>query len=290
MSSIRGAQKDPPLTRGARLRALLDKPVFLQTLRNLATSSTNPKTTNELREAAKHRRENRDAILEILAAESDETTRRTKDQWIPEFLNIDGNTAEDLAELLVNEKYDGPWILRSDYFETYFRRFKTYPFTVETDSQSMNTQHHFVNCPHQTVCKNEPADDEDIDNDNCKERDFLPPKLFLRLAGFTPIFPAGERDISLLHDIWIEEMYRHCFLTSDREIAVTYSTTFLSAYQSQPSKLPISMKAVLPLWEQILLALRQLANSILELQRLGMVCNSLPILVKTKNGTQSVLK
>ena len=44
------------------------------------------------------------------------------DEWMHEFLGINGNNTSGLADLLINEKYNAPWILRPDYFDTYFRR------------------------------------------------------------------------------------------------------------------------------------------------------------------------
>lgn len=73
-------------------------------------------TTQELRRAAARRKREIADVTSLLKNKPD--SLGPDGVWIRDFLNIEGNTAGELARLLVDEKYDSPWILRPDYFQS----------------------------------------------------------------------------------------------------------------------------------------------------------------------------
>jgi hypothetical protein len=91
-----------------------------------------PMTMEQLKEAARLRQRDRErAIMVLEGMDSDSFTG--EDAWISEFLNTEGNSVTQLAQLLVDAKYDSPFILRPGYFQRIFSRFES----VEPD----NSQH-----------------------------------------------------------------------------------------------------------------------------------------------------
>ncbi|KAN0098286.1 hypothetical protein V8E51_013949, partial [Hyaloscypha variabilis] len=67
----------------------------------------------DLETFAKRRAHDRTRVSELLA-DLDSAKLGDKYAWIPEYLSIRGNTKVDLLNLLVDQKYDGPFIYRPD--------------------------------------------------------------------------------------------------------------------------------------------------------------------------------
>ncbi|KAH7327426.1 hypothetical protein BKA65DRAFT_597959 [Rhexocercosporidium sp. MPI-PUGE-AT-0058] len=264
----------------SKLRALLSR------RSESPTPETIPQNVDELRRAGKRRQDDRQTVFGILK-KLDDTDFKDDDVWMKEFLNMDGNSMTDLADLLVNEKYDAPWILRPDYLETYFDKMGS------GNEGKMKLQHHSLGCPHPAA---------DFNGDSAQARDRLKnedsavasgphlSELFLGLAGFIPLLSSQEQDEIVLHEEWRNEMCRHClfFGKEDATISITYAqhSSFTEADPSSPKP----RRDLLNLAARTFTALSQLVRAITELQLCGLICDYLPIIVKAGNGLDDVVE
>src|SRR5450759_4347308 len=95
--------------RGSRLQSILDRPKgSLHGWNSLAVAESN----------AALRKSDYGDVLKVLET-LDEDGANAEDDWIHEYLMTGGNQIEDLAQLLVSNKYDSPFILRPEYFRLF---------------------------------------------------------------------------------------------------------------------------------------------------------------------------
>lgn len=198
------------------------------------TSRLPPRKIDQLKGAAKRQQDDCEEILEILN-ELNSTVQKDEGEWMHEFLSMDGNSTGDLADLLVNKKYDAPWILRPDYLNTYFRRVGTRSFNhilsslffflkrmIKKPNPVSSPSHHSAGCPHEdrtpdsnincsTMPGSYPDEHKEDSIDTCPDtaRQSLLPDLFPGLTGYVPKLPYGQRDRAILHEIWHDKMSRH---------------------------------------------------------------------------------
>ncbi|KAH8653203.1 hypothetical protein BGZ60DRAFT_180250 [Tricladium varicosporioides] len=199
-----------------------------------------------------------------------------------EFLDMDGNSPSDLADLVVNEKYDAPWILRPDYFQKYHDKIVLEPKPV------MRLQYHCSSCPHGIHLKKDAGDLKDNDEDRTSRPP--PPDLFLGIAGFIPALPLQEKDEFILHEMWRDQMCQHCVFSDgdDSAISITYARGSLLAGEDSDSS--VFHQDLFELAKQILTALTQLVRSIAELQLCDLLCDSLPIIIKPRNELNDMIE
>lgn len=188
------------------LRYILSNPL------KLPSSPFKRHTYQELEEAACRRNLDLENIINIL--KSPENIRALDAAWMYDFINTEGNNLNSLAKLLVDEKYDSPWILRPDYFDTLsstFKRLKLGDF-----SQSIDFVREYV--PKDEMEYEEFRSEYSVDN-----KPSLKPDLMLGLAGFLPVARGGLKD-DMLHESWLEDVQRH--ITLEKNEAVTVSVVY----------------------------------------------------------------
>jgi len=210
------------------LRFILGKPV------KLPSDPFRRLTYKELEEAACRRKIDFEDVVRIL--KSPNTIKALDPSWMYDFVNTEGNNVNSLAKLLVDEKYDSPWILRPDYFanlSSTFTRVKLGDFTHST---------HVVS---EYVPNNEVGFEDSKSECSVDEKPMLRPDLMLGLAGFIPVGRAGLNQ-DLLHESWLEDVQRHMAFGRDEPptVSVTYgkrclpgslSEAYILARQTQAS-------------------------------------------------------
>jgi len=214
-------------------------------------------------------------VLETL----DEDGANAEYDWIHEYLRTEGNQIEDLAQLLVSNKYDSPFILRPDYFRL---------FLAPDDGTLPNISfsQHATGCAHGqgTITHHGPFS-RDIPKPNSYRRPVA--DLSLGLAGFFPMIHdrnLRNRDDSILHEIWLSQLKGHVQThpNDDSKLSICYGEYF--------GFLDIGNASKLKLAEQTVEALRQFLKAVDALQRLGIFCHSLPILWKIRDGSDTLIR
>jgi len=232
-----------------------------------------PMTMEQLKEAARLRQRDRErAIMVLEGMDSDSFTG--EDAWISEFLNTEGNSVTQLAQLLVDAKYDSPFILRPGYFQRIFSRFES----VEPD----NSQHITRFLPKKLFSKrfgkgNRRGEVRSPLSIN-EAREALPPDLMLGLAGFNPMVRTGL-DYLVRHESWLEDISRHLVIDSDDDskISVAYGKR-RSLYQTED---PCALA------QQTLSSITALRQAIMELHELKLCPENLPILIKIQEDAST---
>ena len=230
-------------------------------------------TVDELKRAAESRHNDIESVIGILSDKSEDGDLDDYDDWIYDFLRTEGNDVKTLAKLLVDAKYDSPWILRPDYFQSLSSRMDdeyarnsaklsnrdTFREGRTEDNQRLDTRKH-------------PRVDE--------ERDFFTPDLMLGLAGFIPMPRPGLEDSpSLRHESWLEDISRH--LLVDPKDNSKVSVVFGKRCR------PGSSKSVYLLAKQILDSITTLREVVANLKDRGLCPNTLPILIKREDHSST---
>jgi len=116
----------------------------------------------------------------------------------------EGNSVTQLAQLLVDAKYDSPFILRPGYFQRLFSRFEA----VEPDN-SQHTRFLPKKLFPKSLGKGNRRGEVRSPLGMKEAREALPPDFMLGLAGFNPMVRTGL-DYLVRHESWLE-IYR-CIL------------------------------------------------------------------------------
>ncbi|PMD12603.1 hypothetical protein NA56DRAFT_480712 [Hyaloscypha hepaticicola] len=215
--------------------------------------------------------------------------------WTEEYLEIAGNTSTDLACLLVDEKYDAPWILRPAYKKLYLAE----PWLEFSASFST---HHSPGCGHRVDASNQnllPVEEHGLDQDHLpkstskhvfRESKGTNPRvnatadLLLGIAGYVPQrqpqkwgFWRGYND----HEPWMHEIRSH--VRFDARDNAVLSVAYGSADQD-PSQ------AITKVVKQACVALTLFKNAVASLQESGSICDSVPILFKTQIDSVAVVE
>lgn len=117
----------------SRLREIMQRPV----------NPPSSESVEHLRDAWMRRSNEYEEVIDILK-KSRGRGLGAEYHWTEEYLEIAGNTTTDLAWLLVDEKYDSPWIFRPAYNEL----FSTEPMLPFSASQTFFYPHHSPGCGH----------------------------------------------------------------------------------------------------------------------------------------------
>lgn len=211
-------------------------------------------------------------------------------EWTEEYLNTAGSTASELAHLLVNDKYDSPWVLRPAYAKL---------FVGEHMAQKPPTT--FVSHPSFGDGAQDHTREVGSHSWDGREREkgqsefssatfgntiptIRPPlDLLLGIAGYVPIcHDQGSvlLDDGALDELWVYEIRQHVRVspTDKSAIAVFYGLTSGTYHQKSRPRQPLEVA------EQALLALSRFNSAVLSLQESGLIGDSLPILWKVEIG------
>lgn len=205
----------------SRLRSVINR---------LAQPHFNPRarlSLRDLKKAASSRRLDYLQVGELLESPEDRDAD-VEDQWMRDFLNMEGCSTTDLAKLLVDDIYDSPWVLRPDLFKSLSSRFKN----IRLGDFSRPTEYPL-------------AEANSIKNDELEAGRFTTPDLMLGLAGFIPLARDGLPD-ELVPESWLDDIRQHLEFDSSLEgyVSVVYgrrckfsspNSTYLLARQTQGS-------------------------------------------------------
>jgi hypothetical protein len=250
------------------------------TLRNVLCQRTTPQclgeapmTLEELKEAARLRQRDREKAIAVLEG-MDSDGFKGEDAWISEFLKTEGNSVTQLAQLLVDGKYDSPFILRPGYFQRLFSRFE--------DVELSRSQHAtgFLSKKPLSISLGKGNRRREVRSPLSIEeaREALPPDLMLGLAGFSPMVRTGL-DYLVRHESWLEDISRHLVIDSDDDskISVVYGKR-RSLYQTEDPCV---------LAQQTLSSITALRQAIMELHELKLCPENLPILIKIQEDAST---
>jgi hypothetical protein len=245
------------------LRSLLNRPS------NRPSIYSRRMTVHELDQAAKSRQRDLKDVTELLEDIGNLAHLETSDKdWMLDYLQIDGNGPADLANILVDEEYDSPWILRPDYFSSLQYRLERIRLgDIKNSAGFLSVE--TISTVDEVVTADELQNIERTHN-------FLAPDLSLGLAGFVPVAKDGVNDM-LVHESWLEDISRHLFVSSSQPdiVTVTYGQRCEIESRIRPYLLARQTQA----------SLAMLLHALFDMRRLSLVpSDSLPIVIKRQTS------
>ncbi|PMD41215.1 hypothetical protein L207DRAFT_632679 [Hyaloscypha variabilis F] len=233
----------------------------------------------ELDAFAKKRAHYRTRVSELLA-DLDPAKLGDKYAWIPEYLSIRGNTKVNLVNLLVDQKYDGPFIYRTDNDTSGLMS------NVQSTSSSSSTAGKTEN-KNSATSKNSMGKKSLSSKASTSSSSIRPSESpeaprrdqELGIAGFLPVRGPPS---SLEHEYWLRDISRHVEIItpwSDGAEALQLSIV-LGHRDPKPLMGSIFDGGLLSMADHILEVAVALTRSIGEYQHAGLCWTHLPVLMR----------
>ena len=278
---------------------------FESRLREIMQRPANPPSSGSLehlRDASMQRSNEYEEVIDILK-KSRGRGLGAEYQWTEEYLEIAGNNTTDLAWLLVDEKYDAPWIFRP----AYNKDFAEEPVLLSPSKEPALLSPYFSlqhspGCVHRVDARSQnltSSKQHGLDQDRLpkskservlqKAKETIPrghatTDLLLGIAGYVPHWhSAQELPVwdSECHEAWMHEIRKHIrFYSRDKAVL---SVAYGPADQT-PS---LGFSRVI---NQVRVALRRFQNAASSLQESGLICDSVPILFKCQIDSVPVVE
>jgi hypothetical protein len=266
-----------------RLRMILQRPA----------NPTHSPSQGELQDTSEQRLNDYNEVLDILEKSRGDGLD-AEFQWTEEYLNTAGSTVNELAHLLVNDKYDSPWVLRPPYTKLFAGEQNV---ILPQNPPAQFYSAHSAACGHNSNTLGVRSLSQD--GARCQlesrlstigkyiQKPHPASELLLGIAGYVPMCHdqvSNAEDDSTLEELWMQEIRQH---TRTRQNDKSVITVFYGPNDDFTQE--SFSRQFLEVAEQALQTLILLNNAVISLRMSEFMCDSLPILWKVDTGSVQVI-